>query len=60
MDPDTCLAEMRALVAKMIGDYDDPNGNGIDQDEANELVDKFVALDLWLAGKGFLPEVWDR
>ena len=58
MDPDACLAKMRKLVAKMIADYDDPNSNGIDQDEANELADKFAALDLWLCSQGFPPRAW--
>jgi hypothetical protein len=56
MDPDTCLAELRRLVAKMIVDYD--KRDGIEQEDANDLADRFMALDLWMAGGGFIPTAW--
>jgi hypothetical protein len=60
MDPNTCLAEIRKLSARLIaGDisiYDDAH---IYEEVATELADKFTALDLWLSGGGFIPKDWE-
>jgi hypothetical protein len=62
MDPDTCLKDIRSLVARIMS-YDlNIVDVGADEyeEKTTELAEKFVALDLWLSGKGFLPKAWDR
>jgi hypothetical protein len=58
MDPNATLEEMRTLSAKMRKDYEDPDGNGIDQDDANRLAELVEAMDGWLSKGGFLPAAW--
>jgi hypothetical protein len=60
MDPDTCLAEMRAIAARMLLAYDSEDGNGIDQDDADMLAQRVQDMDEWLSNGGFLPQAWDR
>lgn len=60
MDPDIIQTRMRELSFKMSADYEDPAGNGIDQDEANELTELVQYLDGWLTGGGALPAMWAR
>lgn len=58
MDPTANLTEQLTLARRMIADYDNPNGNGIDQDDAARLAELVVALDAWIRRGGFLPEPW--
>jgi hypothetical protein len=60
MDPNTTLKEMLALVATILADYEDEDGNGIDQDDAASLASHVESMNGWLAGGGFLPEPWAR
>jgi hypothetical protein len=60
MDPNKTLENIRALASKMTKDYEDPESNGIDQDEANELASLVGSLDTWLCKGGFKPEDWNR
>jgi hypothetical protein len=58
MDPDVCLREAREIAERVQKAYDDPDGNGVDQDDANQLAAHVVALDDWLRKGGFLPAAW--
>ena len=58
MDPNANLKEQRELAAKMLRDFEDTEGNGIDQDDANRLAELVEALDGWIKGGGFLPHDW--
>jgi hypothetical protein len=49
MDPDTCLARIRALVARQLA-----------ADEDTELAELCEALDEWISQGGFLPQAWRR
>lgn len=60
MDPTANLKAQLELAQKMMQDYDDPEGNGIDQDDANQLAELVDALDKWVRGGGFLPEPWQN
>ena len=60
MDPNKTLETLRALTQKLLKDYEDTEGNGIDQDEACELASHFEALDAWLTQGSFLPERWQK
>lgn len=60
MDPNKTLESIRELVAKMQRDYEDPDSNGIDQDEAAELTSHVESLDGWMSKGGFLPKAWER
>jgi len=60
MDPDQTLRRMRELSKRMLNDYYDGEGNGIDQDDANLLVELMNSMDEWLSAKGFLPQDWRR
>ena len=59
MDPNANLKEMLELAKRMITDYNDCEGNGVDQDDAAHLADLVEALDGWLSNGGFLPARWD-
>lgn len=56
MDPNTALAEIRALIEQInnAGLHDD--GWGM----ADELAVLVQGLDNWLSLKGFLPDAWKR
>lgn len=58
MDPNATLDEMRTLAKRISAAYDDEEGNGVDQDDANQLAELVEAMDGWLKGKGFLPKEW--
>lgn len=60
MDPTANLREQLALAARMIKAYDDPAGNGIDQDDTARLAELVTALDGWIRRGGFLPEPWRK
>ncbi len=57
-DPNNTLREMRKLQLKMQRDYADPDGNGIDQDEALHMAALFESLDDHLSRAGYLPGPW--
>jgi hypothetical protein len=52
MDPDACLAEIRA-VAALVNDGADDN-----TDAAIRLAELVGALDEWISSGGFLPAAW--
>lgn len=58
MDPNQTLRDLRALVEKVLRDCEKSDGTGADQDDAHALAEKFLGLDDWLSGKGFLPQDW--
>lgn len=60
MDPDIALRNLLELAKKCIADYEDPNSNGIDQDEANDLAMGVLDLHQWIEKGGFLPEAWRK
>lgn len=60
MDPNANLKELLELAATIQAAYEDENGNGVDQDDANRLAELLEALDGWLSNKGFLPGRWSR
>lgn len=49
MDPETCLAEMRELAARLVNSRDETT---------LDLVMHFFALDQWLTEGGFVPKDW--
>ena len=58
MDPNACLAEIRALVDKInsddaVKDLEYCGGLGA------ELAEKIDALDSWITRGGFIPREWD-
>ena len=58
MDPNKTLELIREIAAKMLKDYESPDSNGIDQDEACELASHVEALDAWLSRGNAKPESW--
>jgi hypothetical protein len=57
MDPNETLSDIRAVIKS----YDDPTN--IDDERvhyANEIVELFTSLDVWLIKGGFLPSEWMR
>jgi hypothetical protein len=59
MDPNANLDEQLSLAESMIQAYNDPNSNGIDQDDANRLAEFVQALHSWISSGGFLPKQWE-
>lgn len=60
MDPNVALRALRALAAKVLYDHENAEGNGVDQDDARALAERFQHLDEWLSRGGFLPQPWAR
>lgn len=60
MDPNKALENLRELVKTINKDYEDPDGNGVDQDDAAEIAGSFEALDAWLLRAGALPRDWQK
>jgi len=60
MDPNASLKGIRDLVKTIVKDYEDPEGNGVDQDDAASLASYCETLDAWLSKGGFLPQDWLR
>ena len=60
MDPNETLKELRLLVKQVHKDYEDPDGNGVDQDDADRLATLIESLDAWISNGGFLPKDWRR
>lgn len=60
MDPNANLKEILSLVETILRDYEDEDGNGVDQDDAASLASHIESLDGWLSKGGFLPERWAR
>lgn len=58
MDPNATLAEMVGLAELIQKDYEDEDGNGVDQDDANRLAELVEALNNWIRNGGFLPTAW--
>ncbi len=58
MDSTKLLEEMRGRAKKMVQDYEDSEGNGIDQDEAFQLAQDVTKLHNWIAKGGALPAQW--
>ena len=54
MDPDACLAEIRALV-KEVQEAPTLQGQGY---YAADLAERVDALDEWLTKGGFVPAAW--
>ena len=60
MDPNANLEEQLKLAKSMIADWDNPNGNGIDQEDAARLAELVISLNEWIQKGGFLPKDWQR
>ena len=52
MDPDVALRELRDLAAAVL-DVAPPG-----RDQADELAERFSALDEWIMSGGHLPAAW--
>lgn len=59
MDPNKTLETLLALANKVIQDYNNPESNGIDQEEANELAQSILDLNSWIQMSSFLPKKWN-
>lgn len=55
MDPDTCLEELRKLLAK----YKQQKDN-LDEADVQDLVVRAEAIDDWMSKGGFLPKTWQE
>jgi len=60
MDPNANLKEMLELAATIQEAYEDEDGNGVDQDDANRLAELVLAMHEWLGHGGFKPNAWGR
>jgi hypothetical protein len=60
MDPNATLDLMRKFATKIHTEYQDIDGDGIDQDDAEYLASLIESLDRWLSRGGFLPKAWER
>ncbi len=60
MDPDKNLQEQLELAKHIQDQYDEEGGNGIDQDDANQLAELVMSLHEWIKKGGFLPTEWNR
>lgn len=60
MDPNALLEELLTLAQVIRSDYEETDGNGVNQDDANELAEKIDQLDTWLCAGGFMPKRWER
>lgn len=58
MDPNANLKEMLELAASIQEAYEDEEGNGVDQDDANRLAELVLALNGWIMKGGFFPKDW--
>ncbi len=58
MDPNANLKEMLELAEQIQSDYEDEDGNGVDQDDANRLAELILAMHNWLGHGGFKPQAW--
>jgi hypothetical protein len=55
MDPNTTLAEIRALIER----WQAAGSRGPwTEAEADEVIEKVADLDRWIARGGFLPDAW--
>lgn len=59
MDPNRNWQEQLQVARQIQKDYDDENGNGVDQDDANRLADLVLSMALWLERGGFAPD-WTK
>ena len=58
MDPNANLDAQIEIARRVVKNYQDPNSNGVDQDDANQLAELVIALDDWIREGGFLPRKW--
>lgn len=58
MDPDKTLEGIRDLTKTIVKDYEDTEGNGVDQDDAASLASHCETLDEWMTKGGFSPKAW--
>lgn len=58
MDPNTVLAELRELIRHLPFEVEEMGL--VDLDGANDIHEKFTALDGWLSKGGFLPADWQQ
>jgi hypothetical protein len=58
MDPNANLKEMLELAKTIQEAYEDEDGNGVDQDDANRLAELILAMHEWLGRGGFKPGAW--
>jgi hypothetical protein len=60
VDPEANLQEQLELSKKMLSDYREETGNGIDQDDAARLAELVTELNDWIKKGGFLPKSWNK
>ena len=58
MDPNANLDAQIEIARRVVKNYQDPDSNGVDQDDANQLAELVIALDDWIREGGFLPRKW--
>jgi hypothetical protein len=61
MDPNTCLATIRSLAARIISyDISVPFDTDEYEEKTMELAEHMQALDAWITNGGFLPQDWNK
>lgn len=59
--PELYVNNLKTMAQQAIKDYEDPEGNGIDQDQAVELANMFLELDKMLSsGMYAVPMDWNK
>jgi hypothetical protein len=53
MDPNTCLTELRALLAANV------DREFVSDDATARIIELTMALDEWITRGGFLPSAWN-
>lgn len=56
MDPNACLAQMRAIAMSFDSAKTDEERAGL----GSELVDYVNSMDTWLSQGGYLPYAWQK
>jgi len=60
MDPDKNWEIVVERAKAMRADFENPNSNGIDQEDAYSLAELVLALDEWVKQGGFPPRIFVR
>jgi hypothetical protein len=56
LDINEALSEIRETIML----YNSTSSDDLSVHYANEIIERFEALDAWLSAKGFLPSDWNR
>lgn len=58
MDPTQTLTWILKVAKMIIKDWENPDSNGIDQEDAKDLAENILHLNEWINKGGMLPEQW--